>query len=96
MADKVIGLICAIPQEERVDLKSAPWNSMRKPSTLGGLEFDRGRLDGHAVVLAEAGIGKVNTAVVATLLASRFDAGSAGVQRRRRRSRSQLSASVTW
>lgn len=70
MTDKVTGLICAIP-EERVALKAA----LKQVETvvLGGLEFDRGRLDGHEVVLAEAGIGKVNTAVVATLLASRFD-----------------------
>ena len=31
-----------------------------------------GRLDGHEVVLVGAGIGKVNTALVATLLADRF------------------------
>ncbi|MEM7043696.1 MAG: 5'-methylthioadenosine/adenosylhomocysteine nucleosidase [Pseudomonadota bacterium] len=71
MSDKVTGLICAIPQE-RVDLKAALEHE--ETVTLGGLDFDRGRLDGHAVILAEAGIGKVNTAVVATLLASRFDA----------------------
>lgn len=70
MPDKVTGLICAIP-EERVDLKAALEHE--ETVVLGGLDFDRGRLDGHAVVLAEAGIGKVNTAVVATLLASRFD-----------------------
>ncbi|MGI9500648.1 MAG: 5'-methylthioadenosine/adenosylhomocysteine nucleosidase [Geminicoccaceae bacterium] len=71
MSDKVIGLICAIPQE-RVDLKAAL--DHEETVVLGGLDFDRGRLDGHAVVLAEAGIGKVNTAVVTTLLASRFGA----------------------
>ncbi|MGI9421552.1 MAG: 5'-methylthioadenosine/adenosylhomocysteine nucleosidase [Geminicoccaceae bacterium] len=71
MADRTIGLICAIPQE-RVDLKAAL--EQVETVTSGGLEFDRGRLDGHAVVLAEAGIGKVNTAMVATLLASRFGA----------------------
>ncbi|MGI9487438.1 MAG: 5'-methylthioadenosine/adenosylhomocysteine nucleosidase [Geminicoccaceae bacterium] len=70
MSDKVTGLICAIP-EERVGLKAALEH--QGTVVLGGLDFDRGRLDGHAVVLAEAGIGKVNTAVVATLLASRFD-----------------------
>ena len=71
MSDKTIGLICAIPQE-RVDLKAA----LKHEETVvqGGLDFDRGRLDGRTVVLAEAGIGKVNTAMVATLLASRFDA----------------------
>ena len=64
-----IGLICAIPQEldhlrdaleraEAVDVAHA--------------RFDLGRLDGHEVVLVGAGIGKVNTALVATLLADRF------------------------
>lgn len=71
MANRTIGLICAIP-EERVDLKAALDHD--ETVTLGGLDFDRGSLGGHEVVLAEAGIGKVNTAVVATLLASRFDA----------------------
>lgn len=70
MADKVTGLICAIPQE-RVDLKAALEHE--ETVVLGSLDFDRGRLDGHEVVLAEAGIGKVNTAVVATLLAARFE-----------------------
>ncbi|MDH3665194.1 MAG: 5'-methylthioadenosine/adenosylhomocysteine nucleosidase [Alphaproteobacteria bacterium] len=69
MSDKITGLICAIPQE-RVDLKAAL--DHQETVDIGGLDFDRGRLDGHDVVLAEAGIGKVNTAVVATLLASRF------------------------
>lgn len=71
MPEKTIGLICAIA-EERVDLRKEL--DHQETVTLGGLEFDRGRLDGQAVVLAEAGIGKVNTSVVATLLAARFDA----------------------
>jgi len=73
MSDRLTGLICAIPQE-RIDLKKALEHD--ETVTLGGLEFDRGRLDGHSIVLAEAGIGKVNTAVVATLLASRFEVDS--------------------
>lgn len=73
MSDKAVGLICAIPQE-RVDLKNAL--NLEETVNIGGLAFDRGRLDDRAVVLAEAGIGKVNTAVVATLLASRFEVGS--------------------
>lgn len=71
MPQKTVGLICAIPQE-RVDLKAAL--DHEETITIGSLDFDRGSLDGRAVVLAEAGIGKVNTALVATLLASRFDA----------------------
>lgn len=71
MSEKTIGLICAIAQE-RVDLKKAL--DHHETVTLGGLDFDCGQLDGQAVVLAEAGIGKVNTSVVATLLASHFGA----------------------
>jgi adenosylhomocysteine nucleosidase len=67
-----IGLICAIPQE-RVDLRAALDHDERLE--IGSFGFDRGRLDDRPVVLAEAGIGKVNTAAVATLLVARFDAG---------------------
>ncbi len=66
-----IGLICAIPQE-LIELRAALDHDQR--IEIGAFGFDLGRLDGHAVVLAEAGIGKVNTAAVATLLAARFDA----------------------
>ena len=68
-----IGLICAIPQE-LIELRAALEPDQR--SEIGGFGFDRGRLDGQPVVLAEAGIGKVNTAAVATLLAARFEARS--------------------
>lgn len=71
MPDKTIGLICAIP-EERIDLKAAL--DHQETIAIGGLAFDLGRLDGLDVVLAEAGIGKVNVAMVATLLVSRFSA----------------------
>jgi adenosylhomocysteine nucleosidase len=67
-----IGLICAIPQELAA-LRAALDHDAREQ--VGGFAFDRGRLDGREVVLAEAGIGKVNTATVATILALRFDAG---------------------
>jgi adenosylhomocysteine nucleosidase len=66
-----IGLICAIP-EERIDLRADLEHD--RQSAIGGFGFDLGRLDGHPVVLAEAGIGKVNTAAVATLLVARFHA----------------------
>jgi adenosylhomocysteine nucleosidase len=61
-----IGLICAIPQE-LIELRAALEHDQR--AEIGRFAFDRGRLDGRPVVLAEAGIGKVNTAAVATLLA---------------------------
>jgi adenosylhomocysteine nucleosidase len=66
-----IGLICAIPQE-LIDLRADLEHEQRVG--IGAFGFDQGRLDGHSVVLAEAGIGKVNTAAVATLLATRFHA----------------------
>ena len=66
-----IGLICAIPQE-LIELRAALEHDQRVE--FGGFGFDRGQLDGAPVVLAQAGIGKVNTAAVATLLAARFDA----------------------
>lgn len=67
------GLICAIPQE-LVDLRAALLHDERV--RIGGFDFDQGRLDERPVVLAEAGIGKVNTATVATLLVARFGVGS--------------------
>lgn len=64
-----IGLICAIPQE-LAHLRNALEDAA--PVLAGGARFEQGRLDGHEVVLVGAGIGKVNTALVATLLADRF------------------------
>lgn len=68
-----IGLICAIPQE-LAELRAALDHDAHHE--IGGFGFDAGRLDGRPVILAEAGIGKVNTATVATILALRFDAGA--------------------
>jgi adenosylhomocysteine nucleosidase len=71
MADSPIGLICAIPQE-LADLRADLEHDDRV--RIGGFDLDQGRLDGRPVVLAQAGIGKVNTATVATLLSARFGA----------------------
>ena len=64
-----IGLICAIPQE-LAHLRNAL--SDAKSADVAHASFDTGELDGREVVLAGAGMGKVNTALVATLLADRF------------------------
>ena len=64
-----IGLICAIPQE-LAHLRNALAHAWSEE--IAHARFDKGGLDGHEVVLAGAGIGKVNTALVATLLADRF------------------------
>jgi adenosylhomocysteine nucleosidase len=64
-----IGLICAVPQELdalRGDL--AETHSEARAHT----RFVTGVLDGHDVVLAGSGMGKVNAAIVTTLLADRF------------------------
>ena len=64
-----IGVLCAIPQELG-HLRDALAGDVTE--RVAGLQFDRGRLDGHELVLVGAGIGKVNTALTATLLAERF------------------------
>lgn len=66
-----IGLICAIPQE-LAQLRHAIVHD--RAEEIAGFRFDHGALDERDVVVAEAGIGKVNTATVATLLAARFGA----------------------
>lgn len=64
-----IGIICAIPLELN-HLREALNHTDHQQ--LAHARFDTGTLDGHDVVLVGAGIGKVNTSVVATLLADRF------------------------
>jgi adenosylhomocysteine nucleosidase len=64
-----VGIICAIPQE---------WAHLHgvlaRPSReqIAQITFDSGELGAHRVVLAAAGMGKVNAGLVATLLADRF------------------------
>ncbi|MEW2480078.1 5'-methylthioadenosine/adenosylhomocysteine nucleosidase [Mycobacterium sp. NPDC049093] len=64
-----IGLICAIPQE-LAHLRSVMDNVDRVG--IAHIRFDTGSLDGHAVVLAETGMGKVNAALATTTLAHGF------------------------
>lgn len=64
-----IGVICAIPQE-LAHLRTVLRSQDREQ--IAGVDFDHGQLDGHRVVVAAAGMGKVNTGLVATLLADRF------------------------
>jgi adenosylhomocysteine nucleosidase len=64
-----IGILCAIPQE-LVHLHDALAHASGEE--VAHTQFEKGALDGHEVVLAGAGIGKVNTALVATLMADRF------------------------
>ncbi|MGB9304481.1 MAG: 5'-methylthioadenosine/adenosylhomocysteine nucleosidase [Mycobacterium sp.] len=64
-----IGVICAIPQE-LAHLRAVLSGS--EHHEVAHITFDVGELDGHRVVLAAAGMGKVNTGLVATLLVDRF------------------------
>jgi adenosylhomocysteine nucleosidase len=64
-----IGLIAAIPQEV-AHLRSVM--SVVRSGDVAHTRFDAGSLDGRDVVLAETGIGKVNAALVTTVLAHRF------------------------
>ncbi|MDR1834255.1 MAG: 5'-methylthioadenosine/adenosylhomocysteine nucleosidase [Fusobacteriaceae bacterium] len=69
------GIIGAMPEEterlkkeiEDIEEKSTPVRVVA-----GSLEFLEGSLAGKPVVLAQCGIGKVNAAIVASLLISRF------------------------
>lgn len=61
-----IGILCAIPQELGHLHEALAGDGMRVEA---GLRFVTGRLDDHEVVLVGAGVGKVNTAMTATLLA---------------------------
>ena len=64
-----IGLICAIPQE-LAHLRAALADSHSEAAAHA--VFDTGTIDGIDVVLAGSGMGKVNAALVTTLLADRF------------------------
>jgi adenosylhomocysteine nucleosidase len=64
-----IGLICAVPQELAA-LQSALTET--RSEAVAHTRFSTGVLDGHDVVLAGSGMGKVNAATVTTLLADRF------------------------
>ena len=64
-----IGLICAIPQELAA-LQSALTET--QTDAVAHTRFVTGVLDGHDVVLAGSGMGKVNAAIVTMLLADRF------------------------
>lgn len=65
-----IGLICAIPQE--LDALRGELTGTRTDA-VAHTQFVTGVLDGCDVVLAGSGMGKVNAAIVTTVLADRFD-----------------------
>jgi adenosylhomocysteine nucleosidase len=64
-----IGILCAMAQEQEM-LVAAIGDPPLLPGA--GLEARRGWLDGRAVVVAAAGVGKVRAAISATLLVERL------------------------
>jgi adenosylhomocysteine nucleosidase len=68
-----IGLISAIAEETAM-LRNRLAADV--PETHAGVRFRPGQLDDRPVVLVETGIGKVNAALVATVLAERFGVGA--------------------
>jgi adenosylhomocysteine nucleosidase len=64
-----IGLICAIPQE-LAHLRDVLVDARSEEAA--HTVFHTGTIDGHDVVLAGSGMGKVNASIVTTLLADRF------------------------
>lgn len=68
-----VGLISAIAEETAVlRARLAPGPA----ETHAGVRFQPGTIEGLPVVLVETGIGKVNAALVATVLAERFAVGA--------------------
>lgn len=66
-----VGVLCALPQELAVLADNLEG---QETSERAGMRFHAGTLDGHAVVLAQAGMGKVNAGIATTLLIERFKA----------------------
>lgn len=67
--DRPIAILCALPREQALlvaELGDPP------PLPGIGLEARRGQLEGREVVVAAAGVGKVNAATTATLLVERL------------------------
>lgn len=62
-----LGILSAIPEELR-HLEDREGGS----EEIAGLIFHKGRIEGKAAVFVEAGIGKVNAALTATVLAQRY------------------------
>lgn len=64
-----VGILCALPQEQALLVAE-----MGEPAAIPGMAIEarRGMLDGRAVVIAAAGVGKVRAAITATLLVERL------------------------
>lgn len=66
-----VGVLCALAQELAFLIDNLDSDGIHD---VAGMRFHTGRLDGRPVVLAQAGMGKVNAAIATTLLIERFGA----------------------
>ena len=69
-ADRPLAILSAMP-EEMTSLGAAL--DPAGDATIAGFHFRHGQIDGHPVVLAEAGVGKVAAGLVTSLLLDRFN-----------------------
>ena len=70
MTERPLAILSAMP-EEMTSLGAAL--DPAADVAIAGFRFRHGRIDGHPVVLAEAGVGKVATALASSLLLDRFN-----------------------
>ena len=68
-SDGPIGIMCALPREQELLLAAI---GDPAPMSHPGIEARQGSLDDHVVVIAAAGVGKVNAAITATLMVERL------------------------
>lgn len=61
-----IGVICAMPEEISTLVDHLTQTTKRE---IGGVRLYQGQINGHELILCESGIGKVQAAITATLLA---------------------------
>jgi adenosylhomocysteine nucleosidase len=64
-----LGIVSALPREAQSLDAHFDRSAVRE---IAGCRFWPGRIDGHGVIMVEAGVGKVATATVASLLLDRF------------------------
>lgn len=69
MNEKVIGIIGAMSEEVEILREKMEIENTKK---IAGMEFYQGTLDGENIVLVQSGVGKVNAAACAQILADYF------------------------
>lgn len=70
MSEKIIGIVAAMEKEKDAIAQTMNIETKEK---FGGVEFLIGTLAGYKTILAQSGVGKVQAAIAATLLASKYN-----------------------